>query len=85
MNVYTDYRDMSDPRIITTLGVLLGFDITTPSTFNGEDTRNDNNMETNGSQPQTSSDSKTASASNPNPADPSTPSSSKNVNTKVMS
>ena len=76
---------MSDPRIITTLGVLLGFDISTPSTFNEEDMRNDNNVETNESQPQTFSDSKTASASNPNPADPSTPSSSKNVNTKVMS
>nr|XP_022333019.1 stress-induced-phosphoprotein 1-like [Crassostrea virginica] len=79
-----DLKDMSDPRIITTLGVLLGFDITTPSTFNGEDTRNNNNVETNGSQPQTSSDSKTASAPNPNPADPSTPSSSKNVNTKAL-
>ncbi|XP_022333019.2 stress-induced-phosphoprotein 1 [Crassostrea virginica] len=79
-----DLKDMSDPRIITTLGVLLGFDITTPSTFNGEDTRNDNNVEINGSQPQTSSDSKTASAPNPNPADPSTPSSSKNVNTKAL-
>lgn len=74
---------MVDPRIITTLGVLLGFDITTPSAFTGEDESED--METNSPPHQTSADSKSASSPNPNPPDSSAPSSSKKVNSKVMS
>lgn len=74
---------MVDPRIITTLGVLLGFDITTPSAFTGEDESED--METNSPPPQTSADSKSASSPDPNPPNSSAPSSSKNVNSKVMS
>lgn len=76
-------RDMVDPRIITTLGVLLGFDITTPSAFTGEDESEE--METDSPPPQTSADSKSASSPNPNSPDSSAPSSSEKVNSKVMS
>lgn len=72
-----------DPRIITTLGVLLGFDITTPSAFTGEDESEE--METDSPPPQTSADSKSASSPNPNSPDSSAPSSSEKVNSKVMS
>lgn len=74
---------MVDPRIITTLGVLLGFDITTPSAFTGEDENEE--METDSPPPQTSADSKSASSPNPNSPDSSAPSSSEKVNSKVMS
>lgn len=74
---------MVDPRIITTLGVLLGFDITTPSAFTGEDESEE--METDSPPPQTSADSKSASSPNPNSPDSSAPSSSDKVNSKVMS
>lgn len=74
---------MVDPRIITTLGVLLGFDITTPSAFTGEDESEE--METDSLPPQTSADSKSASSPNPNSPDSSAPSSSEKVNSKVMS
>lgn len=91
---------MVDPRIITTLGVLLGFDITTPSAFTGEDESEEmetnsppectgedesEEMETDSPPPQTSADSKSASFPNPNSPDSSVPSSSEKVNSKVMS
>lgn len=77
-----DLKDMVDPRIITTLGVLLGFDITTPSAFTGEDESEE--METDSPPPQTSADSKSASSPNPNSPDSSAPSSSEKVNSKAL-
>ncbi|XP_062611642.1 stress-induced-phosphoprotein 1-like [Saccostrea cucullata] len=73
-----DLKDMADPRIITTLGVLMGFDVSTPSAFTEE------NMETDTQQPQTFPESQNASSSNPSPSESSASSSTKNVNTKAL-
>ncbi|XP_061173619.1 stress-induced-phosphoprotein 1-like [Saccostrea echinata] len=73
-----DLKDMSDPRIITTLGVLLGFDISTPSAFTEE------NMEMDKQQPQTFPESQNASSPNPTPSEKSATSSTKNVNSKAL-
>lgn len=73
---------MADPRIITTLGVLLGFDIRTPSAFTEES--NSHDMDTDTQQPQTFPGFQNASFPSPNPPENSTSESTKNVNSEVM-